>query len=113
MNRFFRVSLVLASLAAISTSFAGGLSLSGTWVVYKDGKPNRNMKLVFTPKGEFKFVGVNYSSSGKYTVNGNAIRLLWTRVDNQPIKLGTMKKDLYVSPEQTFTIDQYTYGKAK
>jgi hypothetical protein len=113
MNHLFRMSFVIAALAAMSTCFAKGLNMAGTWVVYKNGKANPNMKLVFTPKGEFKFVGANYSSSGNYSVTGNGVRLLWTKVDNQKVKLGSMKKELTVSPEQTFTIDQYTYGRAR
>ena len=87
--------------------------MPGTWVVYQNGKANPNMKLVFTPRGEFKFVGANYSSSGNYVVNGNTVRLLWTKVDNQKVKAGSMKKDLSITPDQTFTIDQYTYGRAR
>ncbi len=87
--------------------------MAGTWMVIQDGKANQNMKLVFTQKGEFRFVGANYSSSGQYTVNGNTVRLLWTKVDNQPVKVGSMKKDLSLSLKQTFTIDRYTYGRSR
>jgi hypothetical protein len=112
MKHLLRISISLAALTLFATSFAGGNNFAGTWMVHKDGKPNPNMKLVFSPKGEFKFVGIGYSSSGKYTVSGNSIRLLWTRVDSQPVRLGAMKKDLMVTPDQEFTIDQYTYRRA-
>ncbi|HSI73073.1 MAG TPA: hypothetical protein VK934_07830 [Fimbriimonas sp.] len=112
MKHLLRLSISCAALAVFASAFAGGNTFAGTWMVHKDGKPNPNMKLVFSPKGEFKFVGIGYSSAGKYTISGNEIRLLWTRVDSTPVKLGTMKKTLHVTPEQTFTIDQYTYKMA-
>jgi hypothetical protein len=112
MKYLFRLTVSVAALSVVTAAFAGGNSFAGTWMVHNNGKPDPNKKLVFTPKGEFKFVGIGYSSGGKYTVSGNTIRLLWTKVDSTPVKLGSMKKDLHLTPEDSFTIDQYTYRRA-
>ncbi len=104
--------LAILSLSVFSVaSFAGTRIVSGTWMVTSNGKSNPNMKLVFTPKGAFKFVGANYSSSGTYKVQGDSILLNWTKVDGQPVKSGTMHRTLHVQPDNTFTIDQFTYAR--
>ena len=69
------------------------------------------MKLVFSPKGSFKFVGTNYSSSGTYKVQGDTIDLNWTSVDGQAVKPGSMHKTLQLTPENTFVIDRFTYAQ--
>jgi hypothetical protein len=92
-------------------ALASPKSVSGTWQVVANGKSNPNMKLVLTSKGGFKFIGSNYSSSGTYKVEGDAIQLNWTLVDGQPVKPGTMKKTLVLTPENTFTIDRFTYAR--
>jgi hypothetical protein len=90
---------------------AGNFRATGTWMVHKNGKPNTMMKLIFDSKGKFKFAGSGYSSAGNYTVSGNTIKLAWTHVDGQKVKLGQMKKTLVVDEDNTFTIDNYTYAK--
>ena len=108
MKKSFAIlALSILSVAAMATTRA----VSGTWLVVSNGKANPNMKLVFTPKGAFKFVGSNYSSSGTYKVDGDTIKLNWTKVDGQPVKSGTMKRTLTLTPENTFTIDRYTYAR--
>jgi hypothetical protein len=103
------LTLSLLSLLSV-VSFAAARSVSGTWQVTADGKSDPNMKLVFTPQGAFRFVGSNYSSSGTYKVDGDTIRLNWTKVDGQAVKSGSMKKTLTVAPDNTFKIDRYTYA---
>jgi hypothetical protein len=110
MRKIF-AALTIATLASIS--LAASPKVAGTWMVTKDGKPNPNMKLILSPKGTFKFAGMNYSSGGNYTVSDGTIQLIWTTVDGQKVKPGTMKKRLTISPENTFTIDQYTYARYK
>jgi hypothetical protein len=79
-------------------------------MVTSNGKANPNMKLIFTPSGGFKFVGANYSSSGTYKVDGDSIKLVWTKVDGQAVKPGTMKRTINFNPDDTFTIDRFTYA---
>ena len=105
-------TLTILSLAILSAvSLAANKSVSGTWCVTSNGKANPNMKLVFTPKGAFKFVGSNYSSSGTYKVEGDRIKLNWTKVDGQAVKPGTMHRTLDLASNNTFKIDQYTYAR--
>jgi len=104
--------LAILSISALSiASFAATKNVSGTWMVMSNGKLNSAMKLVFTPQGSFRFVGSNYSSSGTYKVQGNAIVLNWTKVDGEAVKPGVMHRTLNLSPDNTFTIDQYTYSR--
>jgi hypothetical protein len=104
--------LALISLGILSVaSFAAARNVSGTWMVTSNGKANPNMKLIFTPKGAFKFVGSNYSSSGTYKVNGDTIELNWSKVDGQAVKPGTMHRTLNLTPENTFIIDRFTYTR--
>jgi hypothetical protein len=105
---------VLASLTLlVCLASAAQKSVAGTWMALAGDKPNPNMKLIFSPKGEFKFVGPNYSSSGTYTLSDNTIKLVWTKVDGQKVKPGTMKKTLSISPSNTLQIDRFTYAKVK
>lgn len=108
MKKLFAIlSLSVVSVAA----FATARTVAGTWMVTSNGKLNPNMKLVFTPKGAFKFVGSNYSSSGTYKVQGDTILLNWTKVDGQAVKSGTMHRKLTMAADNTFTIDRYTYAR--
>lgn len=108
--------LALVLLGVFSVSAFAGVgntikSVSGTWMVTNNGKLNPNMKLILSPKGTFKFVGSNYSSSGNFKVNGDAIRLDWTKVDGEAVKPGQMKKVLTLAADGTFVIDRYTYSR--
>ena len=103
---FTTLSFVIVSVAALAAT----KNVAGTWQVTANGKSNPNMKLILTPKGAFKFVGSNYSSSGTYKVQGDTIQLRWTKVDGQPVKPGTMTRTLNLAPDNTFKIDQYTYA---
>ena len=88
-------------------------SVSGTWMATVNNKPNPNMKLIFTPEGQFKFAGANYSSSGTYKFVDNKIKLVWTKVDGQKVKPGAMKRTLSLTPSDTLQIDRFTYKQVK
>src|SRR2546423_1131070 len=93
-------TLCLCILSALS--LAATKNVSGTWRVTN----NHSMRLIFSPKGTFKFAGSNYSSSGTYRVDGESIYLTWTKVDGEAVKPGNMKRTLSLTPNNTFTIDQ-------
>ena len=101
--------LILSILSVVA--MAATRNVSGTWMVTSNGKANPGMKLVLSPQGGFKFIGSNYSSSGKYKVQGDKIELVWTKVDGQSVKPGSMKRALVLAPDNTFKIDQYTYAR--
>jgi len=103
MRTFLTLCLSILSIVALSAT----KNISGTWHV----TTNASMKLIFTSKGTFKFVGSNYSSSGTYRVNGDEIDLLWTKVDGEAVKSGSMHRTLTVTPDNTLIIDRYTYSR--
>ncbi len=105
-------TLAILALSILSVlSLAATKNVSGTWMVTSHGKANPGMKLILSPQGGFKFVGSNYSSSGIYKLQGDTIELIWTKVDGQSVKKGSMKRALALTPDNTFNIDQYTYAR--
>ena len=108
MKKLFAiVFLGILSIAAFATT----QGIAGTWQAAVNGKADPKIKLIFTPQGEFKFGGSGYSSCGTYKLEGDTIQLNWTKVDGQPIKPGATKRTLVLSPENTFTIDRFTYAR--
>lgn len=88
-------------------------AMVGTWTMRDGEKPLTYIRMVFRSNGEFKFVGPNWSSSGKFRVDGHTLSLEWTAVDGAKVKPGQMKKDFPMGENNaSFTIDRYTYFKA-
>jgi hypothetical protein len=84
--------------------------MSGVWQASVNGKSDPKIRIVFSPKGEFKFVGSGYSSCGTYKVDGESILLSWTKVDGEAVKVGTMTRTLTIT-DDTFVIDRFTYSR--
>src|ERR1041385_3820818 len=101
------IALSLISVLSVASFAAAARNISGTWRVTN----NPSMKLVFTPQGAFKFVGANYSSSGTYKLDGDTIKLSWTKVDGQAVKPGSMHRNVTMNADNTFNIDRYTYAR--
>jgi hypothetical protein len=108
MKKFLAI-LCLGILSVVA--LAAPKNIAGTWQAAVNGTPNASIKLIFTPKGEFKFVGSGYSSSGTYRVEGDTIQLHWTKVDDQPVKPGSMERTVALTSEDTFAIDRFTYSR--
>lgn len=87
-------------------------AMVGTWTMRDGGKALTYIRMVFRPNGDFRFVGPNWSSSGKFRVTDHTLSLEWTMVDGSKVKPGQMKKDFAMGEgNASFTIDRYTYFK--
>jgi len=108
LTRFISV-FVLSSVTVLS--FAKPPT-PGTYMVERNGRLDASMKLVLGSKNTFRFVGSNYSSAGRYTIDGDTLHLEWTHVDGQRVE-GRMEKNVYLEEDGTFTIDRFTYVKVR
>ena len=107
MTKFFTILiLTILSIAAYAAQ-----NVAGTWQATVNGKSDPKIRIAFTPKGEFKFVGSGYSSCGTYKLDGDSILLTWTKVDGEAVKPGSMTRTLTLTPDNTFAIDRFTYAR--
>lgn len=88
-------------------------SVAGSWTVWRNGQEDRSIKLSFGKDGSFIFNCPGARSSGKYVLDGNHLSLLYTKVDDEDVPLGTMKKEIVLSDDgSSYDIDVYHYSRA-
>lgn len=84
----------------------------GTWYTMDaEGKFAKANKFVFTPTGEFNYIGPGWKSGGTFTLREGVVTLSWLQIDGQPVKPGTIKKQIPMA-EKKFQIERFVYGKA-
>lgn len=88
-------------------------SPAGSWTVWRDGKEDRSIRLTFTKDGNFVFKCSGAKSSGRYEMLDDRIVLIYTKIDEDQVEPGTMKKEIRLGADgMSFDIDVYHYCKA-
>lgn len=83
----------------------------GTWFTMdSEGKFAKANKFVFSPAGEFNYIGPGWKSGGTFTLRDGIVTLSWLQIDGQPVKPGTIKKQIPMA-DHAFQIERFTYGK--
>lgn len=84
----------------------------GTWYTMdSEGKFAKANKFVFTAAGEFNYIGPGWKSGGTFNLKDGVVTLSWLQIDGQPVKPGTIKKQIPMA-EKKFQIERFVYGKA-
>ncbi len=87
-------------------------SLLGCWTVHKNGLEDKSIRITFNKDGTFLFSAWNASSSGKYELTDGHLVLLWTKIDDDKVELGSIKKDINLGVDGTsFNIDTFRYER--
>jgi hypothetical protein len=87
-------------------------AMVGTWYTLDaDGKFAKANKFVFTKTGEFNYIGPGWKSGGTFNLRDGVVTLSWLQIDGQPVKPGTVKKQIPLA-EKKFQIERFAYGKA-
>jgi len=88
------------------------LPMVGTWYTLDaTGQFAKANKFVFTNAGEFNYIGPGWKSGGTFTLREGVVTLSWLQIDGNPVKPGTVKKQIPLG-EKAFQIERFTYGKA-
>jgi hypothetical protein len=100
---FLAAAVVTMALANFSKSH-----VIGTWLL--NGKDTNN-KWVFNKDDTFLFKGSMSSSKGTWSTDGKKISLVWTHVDGQPVKKGSIKGAYPLLEDGSFQVDNYNFKK--
>lgn len=85
--------------------------LVGTWVLRSGSNEDANTRIVFKADGSFVFNGNFASSKGKYSVDGDSVRLEWSEIDNEKVAAGTVHKTFPLNADGSLQIDSFRYVK--
>jgi hypothetical protein len=106
------VTLLLASWLTLAmaggNSEAGKKKLVGTWLLNGN---NKNIRFVFRNDGTFSFASTNATSRGKWSCQDTSVKLVWTEVDKQKVKPGSVK-GTFTLLDGTLQVDRFQYRKA-
>ena len=101
----------LALLGVLATTVFANLSKSdvvGTWIL--NGK-DASTKWVFNKDDTFVFKSAMSNSKGKWETNGTHVKLVWTHVDGQPVKPGSVKGQYKFNDDGSLQVDTFVYKK--
>ena len=84
----------------------------GTWSVRNHGLEDISSKIIFDRSGNFSFSGHGAKSCGHYQLHDSCITLVWTKIDDDAVEEGTVKKDVPICANRCgFDIDSYHYER--
>lgn len=84
----------------------------GSWSVRNHGVEDASSTMKFDRNGCFHFSGHGAKSEGRYCVHDGVITLTWTKIDDDPVEEGAVKKDVPICPDGCgFDIDTYHYER--
>lgn len=105
-----KLAMIIFAASVAGAAFADftRAHVEGTWLL--NGK-DRNTKWVFRKDGSFAFAASNASSKGKWTTDGSKVKLVWTEIDKQKVKAGTVKCSYPLAPDGTLRVNHFVYKK--
>ena len=109
-NPMKRTALTLLAMALMSLAFANFTKahVVGTWLLKGT---DTNNKWVFNKNDTFVFKGSMASSKGKWSTDGKVVKLVWTHIDDQPVKPNTVKGQYPLLSDGSFQVDNYNFKK--
>ena len=107
MKRFATLFLAIAAMSLALANFPKS-HVVGTWLL--NGKDTNN-KWVFKTYDTFLFKGSMSSSKGKWSTDGKVVKLVWTHIDDQPVKPNTVKGQYPLLEDGSFQVDNYNFKK--
>ena|SRR6185436_286804 len=107
MKKLALMALAMTTVGSALADFSKA-HVQGTWLL--NGK-DRNTKWVFNKDGSFNFVATMASSKGKWSVDGSKVKLVWTEIDKQKVKPGTVKGAYPLNSDGTFQVNKFIYRK--
>lgn len=109
MNKFLFASLALVAVGSALAASSGQGNVAGTWLL--NGK-DKSTRWVFNKDGTFLFKASNASSRGKWSSDGSSVKLVWTQIDSEKVKPGTVKAT-YPLSDGALKINKFNYRKFK
>lgn len=88
--------------------------LVGVWYLLDSNEAFvKSTKITFNSNGTFLFQGSTWKSTGTFYYLADHVTLIWSSVDGQPVKPGSMTKALPVTPDaKRLQLDRFLYGKS-
>ena len=82
-------------------------SVTGVWLLHGNV---RAVQFHLMPNGQFEYKGYGSKSTGKWNVEGNQVRLRWTKVDSMQVDPQQVT-GLYPVADGAFTVGKFDYRK--
>ena len=111
VNVFVSLWLNLAhgqSLAPQARPAISSASIEGVWLLHGT---DRRVKFVFKRDRTFAYSGVGAASTGTWSVDEQGIRLVWSTIDLQPVRPGSIRGSYPVTPSGVLTVGGYDYRR--
>jgi hypothetical protein len=81
----------------------------GQWTLRRNGSEDASVRFSFEPNGRFSYSGMQVSSKGTWKLEDDAVVLVWSEIDGQPVESGfTIKRRVPVG-FGFFQIDSYRF----
>lgn len=88
-------------------------SLVGLWTVRRNGLEEKGLRMELKKDGKFRFSMAGASSEGTWCMVDGKISLSWTKIDDEAVEPGSVRKEVKVSDDGiSFQIDTYRYERA-
>lgn len=101
----------LALLGVLAVNVFAGMSKSdvvGTWIL--NGKDS-STRWTFNKDDSFVFKSAMSHSKGTWKTDGKSVKLVWTHVDGQPVKAGSVKGEYKFNDDGSLQVDNFVYKK--
>lgn len=99
---------VLVACAAAQGPYFSKTQVPGTW--FADG--GRALRFELRRDGTFAYKGWGASSAGRWTYEAGSLKLVWTKIDRQPVVSGAVRGTFPISTEGVLSVDKYVYRKS-
>jgi hypothetical protein len=87
--------------------------LKGLWTVRRNGLEEKGLRMDLKSDGKFKFSMAGATSEGTWSVADGKLVLVWSKIDDEAVEPGTVRKEIPVSDDgASFKIDTYRYERA-
>ncbi len=87
--------------------------LKGLWTVRRNGLEEKGLRMDLKADGKFRFSMAGATSEGAWSVVDGKLVLVWSKIDDEDVEAGTVRKEIPVSDDgASFKIDTYRYERA-
>lgn len=87
--------------------------LKGLWTVRRNGLEEKGLRMDLKADGKFRFSMAGATSEGTWSVVDGKLVLVWSKIDDETVEPGTVRKEIAVSDDGSFfKIDTYRYERA-